>query len=358
MSETVRVGVVGTSWWTDGMHLPSLKSHPRAEVVAICGRDRNRAEEMAKKYDIPRVFTNYQEMIEQGNLQALVVSTPDDTHYPITMNALEAGLHILCEKPLALKAKQAREMYEKAEAVGVKHMVFFTYRWLPPERYIRALIDQGYLGRCYHCNLHLLFGFGRGRQYGWRFDSQRANGMLADLGSHMIDLARWYVGDIAKVSANLVTFIQRAGVESQPLDPANDSAILALQFANGAQGTIYVSAVAVGDSLVQDHITLHGEAGTLEADLGFSGVEVRGARSDEDRLKPLLIPDSIWEGVDQSNSWEVFNKQSVGDRQFIDAILKDQPISPNFYDGWKVQEVIDAAIESHQSGSWVSLPQT
>jgi predicted dehydrogenase len=122
MPDTVRVGVVGTSWWADLMHLPNLKSHPRAQLRAICGRSRIRAQELATKYAIPQVFTDYHDLISHGNLQALIVATPDDLHYPITMAALDAGLHVLCEKPLALTAIQARAMYEKAEAVGVKHI--------------------------------------------------------------------------------------------------------------------------------------------------------------------------------------------------------------------------------------------
>ncbi|GAG40971.1 unnamed protein product, partial [marine sediment metagenome] len=85
MSEQVRVGVIGTSWYTDVMHLPNLKSHPHTEIAAICGRNRDRAEEMAKKYEVPLVFTDYREMIEKGNLQAVVVAAPDDLHYPMTM---------------------------------------------------------------------------------------------------------------------------------------------------------------------------------------------------------------------------------------------------------------------------------
>src|SRR5947207_12716253 len=116
MVKQVSVGVVGTSGYADLMHLPALKSHPQAKLAAICGRHRERAEEMAKKYEIPQVFTDYQAMIEQAGLEALVVAIPDDLHYPVTLTALEAGLHVLCEKPLALTLAQAKTMYERAEA--------------------------------------------------------------------------------------------------------------------------------------------------------------------------------------------------------------------------------------------------
>jgi predicted dehydrogenase len=101
MTERVRVGVIGTSWFADGCHLPALKCYPRAELAAICGRNTDRADAMAKKYGIPLAFTDYREMIDKGNLNAVVVVTPDDLHYPMTMDALDAGLHVLCQKPLS-----------------------------------------------------------------------------------------------------------------------------------------------------------------------------------------------------------------------------------------------------------------
>src|SRR4051812_46562610 len=123
MADVVRIGVVGTSWWADLIHLPSLTSHSQAQVAAICGRDRARAEAIAQQYAIPHVFTDYHTMIAEGYLHAVIVITPDDLHYPITMAALDAGLHVLCEKPLALNVSQASAMYEKARASGLKHMV-------------------------------------------------------------------------------------------------------------------------------------------------------------------------------------------------------------------------------------------
>jgi predicted dehydrogenase len=136
VKEQIRVGVIGTSWYADFVHLPFLQSHSQAKIAAICGRNRDRGEEMAQKYDIPNVYTDYRELIEKVDLQAVVVAVPDDLHYPMTMDALDAGLHVLCEKPLACNAVQAREMLEKAERVGVKHMTCFTDRWMPFYRHV------------------------------------------------------------------------------------------------------------------------------------------------------------------------------------------------------------------------------
>ena len=213
-------------------------------------------------------------MINQGDLDAIIVGVPDDLHYEITMQGLRAGLHVLCDKPLAITAQQAREMYEEAEAARVKHMVLFTYRWMPFFRYVRDLIDQGYIGRFYHCEFRFVMGWAREKEYSWRFDQNRANGVLGDLGAHMIDLARWLVGDISRVSAQLGVFVDRPGVEGGRINPANDSAFLLTEFANGAQGMIHVSVVAqMADRFMQQQVKLYGEAGSLEIDIPYEGAE-------------------------------------------------------------------------------------
>jgi predicted dehydrogenase len=353
--------VIGTSWYADLAHLPRVKSHPRAELAAVCGRNRARAEEMASKYDIPQVYMDYREMIEVGDLDAVIVSTPDDLHYPMTMAALDAGLHVLCEKPMALELWQAKEMYEKAAAAGVQHMICFTYRWTPIYRCLKQLLEEGYIGRCYHCRLSYLAGYGRAGQHGWKFDRRRGLGALGDLGSHMIDLARWFVSNVVRVSACMNAFVERPGQEAEALDPANDAVLLAVEFESGAQGMIEISAVAhVGARSQEQHIRLYGSAGTLEADSSTQEGEIRGIRHDEERFEVLSIPDALWGEVNRSQPLmmqvlEAFVKQPIGDRLFIDAILEDRPVAPSFYDGLKAQEVIDGAIRSHERGEWVLL---
>lgn len=344
------------------MHLPALKSHSQAELVAICGRNRDRAEEMAQKYNIAQIFTDYQEMIDYGDLEALVVATPDDLHYPITMAALRAGLHVLCEKPLAQTLEQAQEMYDEAEKAGVKHMVYFTWRWLPPFQYLHRLINEGYLGQCYYSEFRYVGGYGRTGQYGWRWDRQRGLGILGDLGVHMIDMANWLISDINQVNAHLSTFIERPGLDGQPLDPANDSALLTLKFNNGGQGVIHVSAVAhLGQRNQEFQIVMYGEAGTLELAFTFGeGYFVRGARSDEDQIKALVIPDDILNGINPDNPFiqqyqQIFAEQPVGSRLFIGGIVNNRTLSPSFYDGLKAQKVIEKAIEADKRECWVSV---
>jgi predicted dehydrogenase len=357
LKDRVRVGVIGTTPYAERMHLRSLQSHPNADVIAICGRDGERAADVAGRNSVPLVFTDYREMFAAARLDAVVIVAPDAQHYPMTMDALNAGLHVLCEKPLATTAAQARAMYERAEATGVKHMSFFALRNSLHHRYVRQLIEQGYLGRCYTAHFHLTHGFFRSGAYQWRFDQQRGTGALGDLGCYLIDMARWFIGDIARVSAQLSNLVERPHPDGQAYMPANDAASLVVTFVGGAQGTLAASVVAHQAERGQvNAVVLHGSAGTLELQHTFRGATLHGARAEEQEFSPLVIPTELWEGVDPATPTDVHLRHSVGDRAFIDAIVQDRPLTPSFYDGWKVQQVIEAAFAAHTQGCAVVIP--
>src|SRR5262245_30873611 len=126
--EKVRIGIVGTSYWVDEFHLPILQKHPNALVRSLCGRNQTKAEELAQKFSVEKTFTDYRQMLYDGNLDAVIICTPEDQHHPMTIAALDKGLHILCEKPMAFTSDEAIEMYRKAEEKKLKHMVNFTMR--------------------------------------------------------------------------------------------------------------------------------------------------------------------------------------------------------------------------------------
>jgi predicted dehydrogenase len=364
MNEQIRVGVVGTSWWADMMYLPVLKNHSQASISAICGRNQMRAEEMAGKYGIPNVFTNYQEMIERGNLDAIVIAVPDDLHFPIAIAALDAGLHVLCEKPLAFNLDQARQMLAKAEAKQVKHMTFFTWRWAPYFRTLHRLVSEGYIGRIFDAQFSYVGGYARGAGYQWKWDQEHGLGVLGDLGSHMIDLARLTVGEIARVQANLAVRVQKPAGDVTKFNHANDSASLTVQFANGASGTIFASAAAeLGNRGQEQRVILYGEDGTLEVMTEGNQYVVRGIKNKETEFHDLPVPAEFLAGCDRDASvWDqidkIFLELSVGPRLFIDSILDDKAVSPGFYDGVKAQEVIEAAFESDRSGCWVNVDRS
>jgi len=338
--------------------LPILKGHSQASIGAICGRNRGRAEEMAVKFGIPSVYTDYADMIQEENLDAVVIAVPDDLHYPITMAALDAGLHVLCEKPMAFTLEQASQMLAKAEAMRVKHMVYFTWRWVPYFRLLHRLVSQGYIGRCYDAHFYYVGGYARGGEYQWKWDQQHGLGVLGDLGAHMIDQALLTVGEIARVHASLSVRVPKTHPEGKVFEAANDSATLTVQFKNGATGTIFTSAaVEAGDG--PQRITLYGEKGTLDVVSNMNAWTVRGLQGKESEFQDIPIPDEFMRGSDPEPSFnqilQTFMVQSIGTRLFIDSIIADQPVTPGFYEGMKVQEVIEAAFESDRSGCWVDV---
>jgi predicted dehydrogenase len=366
MSNKVRVGLVGIRNWAIDVHLHQLLSHPGARVVAICGRDLKQAEQVAAQHGIPRAFGDYHAMIDQGGLDAVVISTPDDTHYPITLAALEKGLHVVCEKPLAMSAAQAREMRDRAVAAGVVHMPFFTFRWIPAFQRMKRLVAEGYIGRVLSCEFHFLEGIGQPDHYAWRFDPRHSQGVLADRGSHMIDLARWLVGDISRVHAHLVTFQTYPGPDGKPMDPVGDDAWVMLEFAGGASGVVHTSWVTYqAERNIEQRVTLYGDQGMLEVDnpIAFPaspGTTLRGARYGEQPVKDLPVSDDPKREAEYHQgmlayAFDAFAREPVGDRLFIDRILAGQPVSPDFTDGLKAQEVIEAAFKSQQDGGWVEV---
>lgn len=362
MTDTIRIGVIGTSWWADLGHLPFLTTDERVQVAAICGRNQERAQAMATKYNIPHIFTDYRTMIKAGGLNAVVILTPDDEHFAMTMAALDAGLHVLCEKPLACNAAHAKQLYERAEAQGVRHMTYFTYRWLPHYRYLRDLLAQGAVGRLYHAQFHFMAGNGRNPAYAWRFDPQRASGVLGDYGSHMIDLARYLVGDIAQVNARLTTNALRNGADGRPLYGACDAATLLIKFLYGGQGTIELSAVArTHDPALEHVVILHGETGSLTATFGlFTAPPKVQLATGDNGFQELATPDEYLLGLDPAQPvgpqmGALFSQPGMGSRSFVDAILTGETVAPSFYEGWQTQRVIDAALVSHDGGNWVEV---
>ncbi|BDZ46169.1 Gfo/Idh/MocA family protein [Naasia aerilata] len=353
----VRVGVVGTTWYAE-THLRALQSHPSARLVALAGRDQEKAREVADRYGIPQVFADYRAMIQSGELDAIAIIAPDDLHLPITIEALEAGVHVLCEKPLASTAADAERMYRAAAASGLKHMSFFALRNSVHHRYLKALLDEGYVGRVYAAHFELTHGFFRQPGYQWRFDAGRGTGALGDLGCYLVDQARWYVGDISAVAADLAHFVNRPSSDGGDYLPANDSAVLAIRFGNGAHGTMSTRVVAhEADRMQQNTVILQGEAGTLELQHTFAGATLRGARAIDSEFRELEIPSSFWAGVDPAQPQLANTVHSVGDRAFIDAIIQDGTAVPSFFDGWQVQRVLETAFASAEAQAWRSLDQ-
>jgi predicted dehydrogenase len=348
------------------MYLPALRRHPHAEVRAVAGARPEHTREFAARWGIPSAYDSLEAMLDGENLDALVVLTPNVHHHAMTMTALEAGLHVLCEKPLGMNARQAREMTETAERLGLVNMCPFTYSFMPFARYTKELVDEGWIGRPYNLNLRYYSGYGRDGSYMWRFDvSEAGSGVAADLGSHWVYIARWLFGEIIAVTATFARAVPRAGrPDGQPFEAAEDSAMLLLEFANGATGSIHVSAVAHEPTpFGQLHQwELHGSEGTLHVVCDWDKVErVEGARAGDEAIRVLPIPDRLYEGLRRGTVpdtyRDTFRERNNMARGFVTAVAEGGTAVPSFRDGWMVQRVLDAARRSAHEGRGVTIEE-
>ena len=201
MTAKLRIGAIGTAWAAQSP-LPAMSSHPDVELTAVCSARMQRAEDTAKQFGAAQAYDDYQKMIREAGIDAVYVGGPVHLHREMTVAAAQAGKHILCEKPIAGGAGEGIEMLEACEKAGVAHLIAFTMRNYPAQRHIRSLIEQGKIGNVRHVSANLWFALppSMPRVYGWLQDAARGGGMLNAMGSHTIDILRFWLGDFARVS--------------------------------------------------------------------------------------------------------------------------------------------------------------
>jgi predicted dehydrogenase len=275
------------------------------------------------------------------------------------MHALKNGLHVMCEKPLAVTYAQADAMATEAARRGVVHCTAFTYNYFPHYQYIRRLIDEGYIGTPYHLNLRYYSTYGLDGAPVWRFDrKQSGEGAVSDIGSHALALALDMMGEITAISARLTAHVTRAGIPAA--QRATDAGILTVQFANGASGVIHVSMASFQPKTGghKQALEISGSNGTLYYHNDFSTTfTLAGAQVGDDAPQPLRVPDDLWpENVSRANPREMYGdlytKGNAMARDFVGAIVEGRPLAGlTFERGATVQKLIDAAIQSHHDNS-------
>ena len=361
----VRLGMIGTSWWVDSMYLPALETLADAEVVAISGRDAERAADRANQWSIPGVFIDWKEMIEQVDLDGLIVAAANPVHYPATKAGLLAGLDVLCEKPVADTYEQAAELADLAQESGAVTMVPFTYAYMPGFRWMEQLIEDGYVGKVLHVGLRYHTGYALGDEYLWKLDADHnPSGALGDIGSHFVHLALRLAGPVSGVTAVLETLGSRAAhnPDGEPYEPAPDSGVVVLEFESGAQGVLHASAVAhEGTSMNQRHeVEVHGTEGHLRYLVDWDTIQVvTGTRVGAGPPQELPMPDEIWGGVRRDtvhNTYrDVFRTTDAMARSWVGAIRDRRLVRPNLRDGAAVQQILDASLVSSAGGVRVEL---
>jgi len=327
------------------------------KLVAIAGRNKEAVAAAAHRYGYERWTTDWRDIVSDPAIGLFDNGGPNSLHAEPTIAAAEAGKHVVCEKPLGRDAEESYEIWKRVAATGVKHLCAFNYRFVPAVRLAREMIDAGELGEIRHFRGRYLQDWGDDPTLDtWRFHVDEAgSGALGDLGAHVVDLARYLVGDIATVSALVKTFLPRRQVD--------DAIEAAVAFDNGAVGTIESTRLALGRRNAFQW-EINGSKGSLAFDMEKLN-ELQVFRADGDRargFKNVLVSEAdhpfseFWWPPGHIVGWgETFVHEL---HHLLRAIAEDGEVGPygaTFEDGYRAAEVCDAIVRSGQSGSRETL---
>ncbi|MGB8644152.1 MAG: Gfo/Idh/MocA family oxidoreductase [Anaerolineae bacterium] len=356
--ETIRIGIVGSGIGAD--HARALALVPGAEVVAMAGTGSKRTRVVAAELGIPHVYDDWREMLDRERLDALTIGAPNSFHAPIAVTALQKGLHVLCEKPLADTLAGAEQIARAAHASDRVFMMAFNLRYRPDSQACKAAVARGQLGQCYYARAGWMRASGIPGIGSWfTLKALAGGGPVIDLGVHVLDLSLWMLGHPQPVSVAAATYAMlgpqgRGGmgggrfVSGQGGYEVEDLAAAFIRFANGLTLSVEVSWASYGHIADGYYVQLYGDAGGVELD----GTD--RTRSDTVRLY----------GEGQGQRVEVHPAQAQDERQgghngvaqeFIAAIREGRASSAPVEDGLATQRIIDAIYRSAMAKSEVKV---
>jgi predicted dehydrogenase len=389
----IGVGIVGYAFmgrahsqaWRTVAHAFDVPLTPA--LTAICGRDEAATRAAAARLGWAAVETDWRALIARDDVQLIDISAPGDLHAPIAIAALEAGKHVLCEKPLANTAAEAEAMAAAADAAypaGARAMVGFNYRRIPALALARRLVRAGRVGSLRHVRAVYLQDWltDAGAPFTWRMQAERAgSGALGDLGAHIVDLAQYLTGDvITGVCALTATFTARrrppGGSATEPVT-VDDAALFIGRLGSGALASFEATRCAPGRKNGL-RIELNGSAGSLAFDLErLNELSFYDHASDADHadhagdagdagdgatagFRRILVTEpghpylDGWWPPGHTLGWEhTFTHQA---RDLLTAIARGEQPEPSFGDGLRVQRVLDAVQRSASAGGgWAQV---
>lgn len=379
----VRIGMVGYKFMGKAhthayRDLPFYFDTDAVPVLqAIAGRNEEGVKSAAKAYGFASYETDWHKLIERDDIDVIDIVTPNNTHADIAIAAAKAGKHVVCEKPLAMNQGQARQMLEAAETAKVVHLLCHNYRFAPAVQFAKQLIDSGRLGRIYHIRAQYLQDWIMDPSFPlvWRLRKDvTGSGALGDIAAHILDLARFLVGEFHEVVSAMETFIKerpvgemtsglhasREGNAVGQVDVDDATAFLA-RFENGALGVFEATRFAAGNRN-GNRFEINGEKGSIRWNL-----------EDMNWLEVYLTDDETGlQGFRRINCTEEVHPYAgaywppghiIGYehtfinlfKQLMDGILTGTVPRPNFLDGVKNQAVLAAVEASAASRAWVRV---
>ncbi len=387
MATTLRVGMVGyrfmgkahSNAWRQAPRFFPLKAD--VEMHTICGRDPVALEAARAQLGWKNISTDWRALVQSPEIDIVDINTPNDSHAEIAIAALKAGKHVLCEKPLAMTVEQCREMVAAAKKAKTVHMVCHNYRRIPAIAQAKKMIEEGAIGEIFHYRARYAQDWIVDPNFPlvWRLQKGvSGSGAHGDIQAHIIDLARYLVGEFKEITALMHTFIKerplpddsgkgqglggKAGVKTGKVT-VDDASLLIGRFANGALANLEATRFALGR---KNHITLevNGSKGSLYFDFedmnrlkffdntqpkdrqGFSDVLVTQGGG----VHPYV---GHWWPPGHIIGYEHTFVHTIAD--FVNACVDGVSVQPTFEDGLKNQRVLEAAEESAKSRQWVKI---
>ena len=342
----LRVGVIGLGMGRG--HAMGYQAHPAAEVVALADIDEARLKAVGKELSVKNLYPSAEEMLKTEQLDVVSVATPNKYHCPLTIAALRAGCHVLCEKPMAMNAEEARQMLDAAGQAGRRLMINFSFRFNDVAQALKAEVDAGALGDVYFARTVWLRRRGLPRFGGWFGQKELSGGgPLIDLGVHRIDLALWLMGYPKPVwvmgSAYDHIASDLARKEGKAFD-VEDFAVGLVKFDNGATLEAEASwASYIGERELMETRLLGTKGGLLYKNIG-EGYEFEAQVFSE-------RSGYHWDG--RLHSVGTTAKGAM--HCFIESIVTDKPHIATGEEGLIVMEFLDALYKSAATGEPVRI---
>ncbi|MEA3406710.1 MAG: Gfo/Idh/MocA family oxidoreductase [Chloroflexota bacterium] len=370
--EQLKVGIVGVGGIARNYHIPSYQRSGNVEIAAICDVSEAALKQVEDKHEIENCYLDYHAMLQEETLDIVSICTSNDMHYPIAMEAMRQGVDVFCEKPLALRYAQAKEMYQTARDAGIKTGVNFSHRRTPAAQLANEIIKSGALEEIYYVAAVYAAGSTEyaKRPWTWRNDRARAEfGGLGDMGSHIIDMILWWLEcDVEAVAANMQTFVpERTSAQTGEPMPVTteDQGMLLVDYSNGAMGYICGSYTFTGRGFDQ-RVEVYGSEGGLMYDQQHpyelqvhlpseildEYVILREGGTRDRPYTTILVPERLQGIVKDGGA-----RRTVL-MDYLDAYRSGDPFSfsPGFYEGMRVQEILEASRGAASSRRWVKLP--
>jgi len=360
---TIRVGLIGVGWGSV-VQVPAFRAVPEFEVVALCSRRQESVSAAGASLGIDDTSTDWEAFVRRPDLDLISICTPVSVHAAQTLAAVEAGKHVLVEKPVSLHGHDARRMLDAAENAGVAHAVCFEGRFDPERARVAELVRGGLLGTPFVAQASSVADYWhptRGLQSEWMYSLAEGGGYLMGMGSHDIDFLSHLLGTPREVCAEIRTSVpHRVRPDGTGLDvDADDTSVLIMRMESGAVATVSTCAVALLRN--RRELELFGSNGTIVIEgaalTGAPGVRA-AAVGDEALQEVEVIPRMPRSGA------ELPKRRAAASIRSLAVMLEDwlpafegrpTPGVPTLSDGARVQAVVDAARRSSAGAGWVAV---